>query len=75
MSDEARIQDALYAYLHDPEARGSLRRAAYLYGVPESTLRHRYHGRLSTGSIHQEEKLLLPEQVQIVKSMIIRKDV
>lgn len=74
MSDEARLQDALYAYLHDPEAQGSLRRAAYLYNVPEATLRHRFHGRSSIDGAHAQQKLLSPTQIQVVKDMIIRKD-
>lgn len=44
MSEEARLQDAPYTCLHHPEAQGSLARAAYLHNVPESILRHRFHG-------------------------------
>lgn len=74
MPDEELIQRALDDYLHGPHAKGSLRRAAYLYGVPRSTLSACARGTLSLSDSHKSTQLLSPSQVQVVKDLIAKKD-
>ena len=74
MPNEEAIQAALHDYLHGPQAQGSIRRAAFVYGVPESTLRDRAHGKSTRQDSHQAYQLLSPAQVLVVKEMIKKKD-
>lgn len=74
MSNESQIQDALQAYLNNPQCQGSLRKTAHIYNIPEATLRHRYQGRTSLSTSHVQSKLLSLKQVEVVRDIIIKKD-
>ena len=74
MPNEEALQAALHDYLHGPQAQGSIRRAAFVYGVPASTLRDRIHGKSPIQESHQASQLLSPTQILIVKEMIRKKD-
>ena len=74
MPNEEALQAALHDYLHGPQAQGSIRRAAFIYGVAASTLRDRIHGAPTLQESHQASQLLSPTQVLAVKEIIRKKD-
>ena len=74
MPNEEALQAALHDYLHGPQAQGSIRRAAFVYEVPASTLRDRIHGKSPIQESHQASQLLSPTQILVVKEMIRKKD-
>ena len=74
MPNEEAIQAALHDYLHGPQAQGSIRKAAFVYGVAASTLRDRIHGGSTIQESHQASHLLSPTQLLVVKEIIRKKD-
>lgn len=72
--DESTIQDAVHAYSSTPEEKRSIRYTAHEYNIPESTLRHRLHGRLPATEAHQHRRLLSPTQFKTLKETIKRLD-
>ena len=74
MPSAQELDDALHTYYNNPDAKGSLRRAAYLHRIPESSLRHRFHGRATLNEEHQNQRLLSTQQRQVVIDLIIKRD-